>query len=81
MIEQAQQIEFWNKIYKANKDSYKAANNTRKTNSKSEDINEENTFVNSSKDILGDLKLIQSNSDNSTVGVSTKDSMASIRPK
>jgi hypothetical protein len=52
----------------------------RKTNSKSEDINEENTFVNSSKDILGDLKLIQSNSDNSTVGVSTKDSMASIRP-
>lgn len=81
MIEQAQQREFCDKILKANKDSYKAANNTRKTNSKSEDINEENTFVSSSQDILGDLKFSHNNSDNSTVGVSTKDSMASSRPK
>ena len=48
-------------------------------NSKSEDINEENAFAHSSKNILTDLKFIQNSSDNSTVGVSTKDSSTSNR--
>ena len=46
-------------------------------NSKSEDINEENAFANSSKDILKDLRLTKNSSDNSTAEVSTKDSLAS----
>ena len=51
----------------------------RKINSRSEDIIEENSFLHPV--VVKDPKLIQNNSENSTVGRSTKDSMGSNTPQ